>query len=353
MGFALPDLDQETIDELILSIQEALDEVEPSIELLANEPDREDVLNDLFRNLHTIKGNFRMCFLDPFTDYVHEVEDTVSEVRKGRLRFSPTLKDALLLGLDKLRNYMDRLRQQGEIDTDDMVRFGGYFEQLAASNPESVDTLACELFDLTLDSGTQEHTPPANDCVTGSADQDLAFFKSTALKLDQRLPNRAGRTEQLLALITAIPPADDDGIDRQQLEAAIYLHDIGLGVISAQQLVQPERNEKYLNHPRVGYQYLSQHPQWREAATIILQHHERLDGSGYPCGLNRKQIHPGARLLNLLSDFCDLLHEHRERGEKRAVLKALLEINNYSGSRYDKQLTTGLTEAVRKIYTAV
>lgn len=355
MGFALPDLDQETIDELILSIQEALDEVEPALELLASEPDRADVLNDLFRNLHTIKGNFRMCFLDPFTDYVHEVEDTVSEVRKGRLRFSPVLKDALLLGLDKLRDYMERLRSQGEVDTAAMRAWGHNFQQLANSSAEQVDALAQQLFDLNVSGTTPD---PANDASGDSLDQDLAFFKSTALKLDQRLPKRAGRTDRLLTLIDALYASNTLGVPRAQLEAAVYLHDIGLGVISSSpNLViaprpgEPPEQEKYLNHPMIGSQFLAKYPQWQEAADIIAQHHEYLDGSGYPNALAGEQILPGAQLLGLLSDFCDLQSLHAELGEKRAVLKALFEINADSGKRYNSDFITALTLAIRAIYT--
>lgn len=347
MGFALPDLDRETIDELILSIQEALDEIEPALASLATEPNQPELLNDLFRHLHTIKGNFRMCFLDPFTEYVHEIEDTVSEVRKGRLAFSPILKDALLFGLDKLRDYMDLLRQQGECDTEAMKRYGDYFEQLASSPAETVDALAIRLFELSAHAAATAAS--ADTEPQQSTQPTLEFFKNAALKLDQRLPQREGRTELLEALAGIMLPQLPVIADPEQFYAALYLHDMGLGLIAARQSIDPlDSDDPALRqHPAISHQYLAKYPQWQRAAELVLQHHEYQDGSGFPQGLKAGDIFPGAQLLCLLSDFYDQFIRHHELPERRAVMQALLELSRKGDSCYDRELITPLTQAIR------
>lgn len=353
MGFALPDLDRETIDELILSIQEALDEIEPALSALAANPDQPDLLNDLFRHLHTVKGNFRMCFLDPFTEYVHEIEDTVSEFRNGRLQFSPVLRDAILFGLDKLRDYMDLLRQKGECDTDDMKRYGDYFEQLASAPAEAVDALAIRLFELTNHGDehavTTEVTQPDTE-EENPAQEAMAFFKNAAIKLDQRLPNRVGRTAMLEALAALMLPQLPAIPDQHQFYVALYLHDIGLGVINAKELVDPldKNNPALRKHPYISHQYLAKYPEWQQAANMVMQHHEYLDGSGFPQALLGESILPGAKLLCILSDFYDLLVQHRGMPERRGVLKALMEISNKSNVCYDEEMVTRLTDAIRQ-----
>lgn len=349
MSFVLPDLDRETIDELILSIQEALDEVEPALTSLSADPNQPDLLNDLFRHLHTIKGNFRMCFLDPFTDYVHEIEELVSEFRKGRLQCTTVLKDAVLFGLDRLRDYMEQISSEGECPTEDMKRYGEYFEQLAAAEPADADALATRLFRLgTTNVGTTDSE------ATHSDDHDtVVFFKQAALKLDQRLPHRAGRTELLEALASDILQHLPDPLDGEQFYVALYLHDIGLPIAAGKgAAVDPlaHGNAALQKHPLLSQQYLAKHPQFAEAATMVAQHHETLDGTGYPNGLSADSIHPGAKLLCVLSNFYDLMQQKPDASERRAVLNALMEMNSQCEVLYDSGLVTLLTEAVGRHY---
>lgn len=351
MSFVLPDLDRETIDELIISIQEALDEVEPALTSLSADPNQPELLNDLFRHLHTIKGNFRMCFLDPFTNYVHEIEELVSAFRTGRLQCSAALKDATLFGLDRLRDYMEQISRDGECPTEDMQRYGEYFDQLAAATPAEADALAIRLFNLNID--TEPHTATATNA-THSEDHDtVVFFKQAALKLDQRLPQRAGRTELLEALASDILQHLPEPIDAEQFYVALYLHDIGLPIAAGKgAAVDPlaHGDAALQKHPLLGQQYLAKHPQFAEAATLVAQHHETLDGSGYPAGLGGDAIHPGAKLLCVLSNFYDLLQQKPDASERRAVLNALMEMNSQCGVLYDSVLVNLLTDAVGRHY---
>ena len=301
MNFSLPDIERETVDELIVSIHEALDEIEPSLGELAADPDRMDILNDLFRNLHTVKGNFRMCFLEPFTDYVHEIEEAISEVRKGSMRFSEPLKDAVLIGLDKLRTNMDVLQVEGELDISDMQTYGEYFQRLAKGGPELVATPADEL--IALDDSMKE---------------ELLYFRNYALKFDQRIKGRKGRTEKILKVINAMFQKCNEDIfkehviiDRWQMQAAIYMHDIGIS------LHKELNNEAPVDelHAVVAFNYLKKFPCWQQAAEIVLQHHELLDGSGFPEQLTADEIHPAAKLLSVAARFVDLVGDHSHSSE--------------------------------------
>ncbi len=336
MNFSLPDVERETIDELIVSIHEALDEIEPSLGELAENPDRMDILNDLFRNLHSVKGNFRMCFLEPFTDYVHEIEEAISEVRKGKMRFSGPLRDAVLIGLDKLRTNMDLLQSEGELDISDMQTYGDYFQRLAQGGDVSAtDTEGVGVLD-------------------DSMKEELMYFRHYALKFDQRIKGRQGRTEKILKVINLMFQKCDGElftqhtmVDRWQMQAAIYMHDIGISLHKELSNEAPVEE----SHAVVAFNYLKKFPCWQQAAEIVLQHHELLDGSGYPQQLTGDAIHPGAKLLAVAACFVDGVDDHQCVSERHAVVAAIKSVNSGAGSLYDADVVSLLPDIARQLYT--
>ena len=60
--FKLPALDETDIAELISIVREDFNEVEITLDHLSKDPQNSDIINDVFRNLHSIKGNLRVCF---------------------------------------------------------------------------------------------------------------------------------------------------------------------------------------------------------------------------------------------------------------------------------------------------
>lgn len=109
------------------------------------------------------------------------------------------------------------------------------------------------------------------------------------------------------------------GMDRerlQRLKAAAILHDIGKLTIPAALLSKPEKlvpEELKLmrNHAAAGYEMLLEegiHPS--EILDVVRFHHERLDGSGYPCALKGEQIDQNVRIV-MICDIYAALRENR------------------------------------------
>lgn len=342
MGFALPELDEETLDELILSIQEALDVIEPSLDTLLHAPENPTVVNDLFRHLHTVKGNFRMCFLEPFTNYVHWVEECISEVRNGEMIFDSQLHEVTLLALDKLRFFMEELRLKGECDPEAMSEIAQGFQHVAEAHDrhDALNALS-QLLGGKLSPQQQTKDNP-----------DLAFFRATAAKLDQQRFGHSNYSRILIAVCKAIASELKEHIDNEQLEAAIYLHDIGMGLLENQKSPLSEQDKKRLyQHPTLAHQYLIKHPGWEQAADIALQHEEHVDGSGFPQGLMADDILLEAKILSVAEHFCSALEDNKHEPEKRAVLIALNALSKRSGAVLDGNCIQALTLAVRQHYS--
>jgi GGDEF domain-containing protein len=100
-------------------------------------------------------------------------------------------------------------------------------------------------------------------------------------------------------------------------------------------------------HPRLGFNVLMQAPALQDAATAVLYHHERFDGSGYPAGLVAQDIPVAARVLAILEAYGAMTHErpHREPWSPEQACVALVDA---AGSQFDPEITHLVVEQVRR-----
>ncbi len=365
MTFEMPDLDVEIVIELFDTIYDSLDDVEILLENLSTYPNDQDRLNDLFRHLHSIKGNFRVCFMEPLSQYMHGVEETLSEVRNGRLEFNPITKEIMLMAVDKLRTYMAQLHDEHCIETDEINLITHGFLELACTEVDQFasranaflreitgSAIAEGLVDVEIPSGSTENN---TEISVGGLDDDLVYFETLAKMLDTRLPNHNNRSEQLLRIVRATETYLPYKLDMQQVTAAVYIHDIGMAfvpdsIISASGKLTDEQRATLHKHPHVGYQLLRRLEHWDEAANMVLQHHERIDGKGYPHGVTGDQICNGAKLLAVGDAFCSLTNEREDRSTRRSVLRALMEISSHCDSQFDRETVEAFTKMAADVF---
>lgn len=123
---------------------------------------------------------------------------------------------------------------------------------------------------------------------------------------------------------------------------ACLLHDIGKISVPSEILVLPRRltNIEFdiiKMHPLVGYNILKTVPTFENISKIILQHHERLDGSGYPSRLKGKEILKEARILGV-ADVVEAMISHRPYRPALTLDKALEEIYKNRGIKFDEEV---------------
>ena len=123
------------------------------------------------------------------------------------------------------------------------------------------------------------------------------------------------------------------------LRLAASIHDLGKMGIPAEILAKPGRlteNQYALikDHAQVGYEIVKNVEFPWPIAQMILQHHERLDGSGYPRGLKADEIHLESRIL-AVADVVEAMSSHRPYRPSRGIDVALDEVLSNSGTLYD------------------
>ena len=126
------------------------------------------------------------------------------------------------------------------------------------------------------------------------------------------------------------------------LELGALLHDIGKIGIPRNVLLKPEplTEEEWRvmkTHPQIGYGLISEFPAFREEARIVLSHHERFDGKGYPLGKSGKEIPPEARIFSIV-DTLDAITSDRPYRSAQPLSKAREEIEKMSASQFDPLL---------------
>jgi HD-GYP domain-containing protein (c-di-GMP phosphodiesterase class II) len=130
-----------------------------------------------------------------------------------------------------------------------------------------------------------------------------------------------------------------------------YVHDIGKISIPAEILSKPGRltgNEFALikTHSQQGYDVLKGIDFPWPIARAILEHHERVDGSGYPRGLKGEQISLEARIL-AVADTVEAMSSHRPYRAALGLDAAMREIQEQSGKRYDERVVAACLRLLR------
>ena len=126
------------------------------------------------------------------------------------------------------------------------------------------------------------------------------------------------------------------------IERGALLHDIGkIGIpetiLQKKEALTEEEMEIIRYHPLIGFAMVEEFSFLQGAAEIILFHHERYDGTGYPFGLVGEEIPLSARLFSL-ADTLDAITSDRPYRRGRSLEEALEEIEKCRGSQFDPQL---------------
>lgn len=166
-------------------------------------------------------------------------------------------------------------------------------------------------------------------------------IRTISAAVEARDPYTAGHQRRVTQLACAL--VREMGLDRDTLERVFIsasIHDIGKISVPSEILAKPGmlmRSEMAIvrTHAEVGHHILQAIPFHWPLADIVLQHHERLDGSGYPKGLKGEEIHMESRIL-AVADVVEAMSSHRPYRPALGEQAALQEIVANRGKLYDE-----------------
>lgn len=170
-------------------------------------------------------------------------------------------------------------------------------------------------------------------------------IQAISTTIEMRDPYTAGHQRRVAQLAEAI--AREMNLPEIKIEGmrfAAQIHDIGKIYVPAEILSKPTKltDLEYTiikTHPQAGYEILKNIEFPWPIADIVLQHHERLNGSGYPAGLKDGEILLEARIL-AIADVVEAMSSHRPYRPSFGIDKALKEIRLNNGLLYEPEAVT-------------
>ncbi|MDR2164602.1 MAG: HD domain-containing protein [Zoogloeaceae bacterium] len=334
--------DRESLEEFSDTLTEKAMELAQTLSSLRKTPNDPRLIDEMFRIVHTIKGDAAICKVELGVLIIHPVESLLARYRSGELNFSELAADALLLTIDRLELAVESLLQNDPLENLRLAQLVQYMEKAAETTPAAIDSLYAELIE-TVTGYSPAIVDMPTDKVTATAEKpsspaspnvgsDLQFFRTLSLQLETYSPLFKGRTTRILRLALETNRITSTPVDPVQLEAAIYLHDLGMMLLPEHTWLKrghltAEERLSLRSHPNFGANILKRIPGWSPAAEMIAQHHEMPDGSGYPASLKQHEICPGAKIIAIVDAFEAIMLKHIQKGKNISILRAIAEIN--------------------------
>lgn len=171
----------------------------------------------------------------------------------------------------------------------------------------------------------------------------LQTVNSLTYALELRDPYTSGHQQRVAILASAI--ASNMGLDENTVEGirvAGLLHDIGKIYVPSEFLTKPgilpeEEYNIIKTHPRRGFDILKDIEFPWPVASFVLQHHEKINGSGYPFALEGEEIRLEAKIL-CVADVVEAMGTNRPYRISPGIEKALEEIQKFSGIKYESSV---------------
>ena len=213
-------------------------------------------------------------------------------------------------------------------------------EQLMDTVVSAVESYGNILRNVKLSESLYEELKKSSDKIKTNIEGTI---HAMAMTVEMRDPYTAGHQRQVANFASSI--AEKMSIPKEQIDSihlAGTIHDIGKMQVPTEILSKCGKltgleYDMIKTHPQAGYDILKTiRFQW-PIAEFVLQHHERMDGSGYPSGLSGNDILIEAKILSV-ADVVDAIVPHRPYRPALGIEKAKEEISNNRGILYDSNV---------------
>lgn len=370
------DTTQDVINDFANEFYDAYELCEIKLVELENNPTNKDIINLIFRSIHSVKGNLSFVGLQPLLPLLQSIEDLLSKLRDGSLLFSVSLSDVILLSIDQTKSVIDELtgKRPSSLTTRLIDDIRESISKILDASPDelqpaintAINTLAPETIvsqeDLPAEAPSQKpplskshHLIKVLDRYNIVVNQDIELMMSLVLPFEQRSPFWHGKCVRQLLLTLGMNAFSGNKVNPTQLAAATLMHDFGMcflpiDILHKTSEYSAKEKKQIQQHPRTAYELLTKLHHWDEAAEMVYQHHEHMNGLGYPHKLLDSEISDGAKIISIVDTFDAIMHDraHIER-VKRPFIRAILEINRYSDTQFSSEWVDIFNQFAQKL----
>ena len=365
---------QDLMEDFFLDFKDAHQHCENTLIDLEHAPTDTTLLNDLFRSVHTIKGNLIYVGLKDLTPLLQSLEDVLDLIRNEQTAFDSLLSDVILLAMDKTKQWVEAIinNDAAPFSKSGLLHLCQQISRIAEVSPAERQPITQSVIQIMAPNTALVETTPipslgakhlaAQPETTEllkahhiEVNDDMAFFLQLSAPLEQRSQFWQGRSARMLQLTLAMNQKAGNPVEPDQMAAAVFMHDIAmaflpLDVLHKKSALSAEERGLLRAHTQQAFSLISGMKKWEQASYIVLEHHEKVDGTGYPAGIKGEHICPGAKILAIVDTFDARTHERAYSTQmKRPFVRAILEINRCAGTHFDPTWVEVFNEVARSL----
>ncbi len=196
-------MDSEIFADFIIESREHLESIEPNLLELEKAPDNLDLLNEIFRPMHSLKGASGFMGLNKINALAHRSENILDELRKGSMSVNAEIMDVILAATDALRQMLDNLEEtngEGDVDIQSLIEkldalMAGESPAAPAGNPADDNNPPADNNAASPATQEQEEVPASMPAEEASSqpeeDNDLPTDRQAWIESLQKLPSYA------------------------------------------------------------------------------------------------------------------------------------------------------------------
>jgi len=350
-------------------------QIEQSLLMLEMSPGEDALILELQKSIESIHDLLQEVELDNIQPLTKSLLGLLQQIRSKNLMFETVLSDLILLAVNDIKTVMEKFVDGEErcVLVDRLPRICESIDAIGTANGLNCDEVIKDAL-LLLDPSIEiiESSITHSDTIVnlfskGMPDEeelaaygveesdDFIFFRSLAEPLESRANYWSGRSHRMLRLALKMNDQAGRPVNPNQLAAAVYIHDAGMALlpletINSEDKLSQDQREQIQKHPVVGYELMRYMKSWREASFIVLQHHEQVDGGGYPYGLSDKDICDGAKILAIVDAVDARTHERVHATLlKRPLLRAAIELGENAGVQFCEKWVEVFKEVFQEV----
>ncbi|NMH59775.1 HD domain-containing phosphohydrolase [Alteromonas ponticola] len=375
--FVPDEVEEDILNDLMEEINELYEASEQTLIELELRPEDNELQRALFRSIHTIKGDLGLVGFAPLIPLLQHVEELLDFLRKGQIEYTSTMSDLVLLTMDRVKAFVENIMAKGKAEYDKTLhdQLVIAIARIKPDNPTEHERLLSEAvlmlnpdLDLKSEPGSQENQELSGTTrtlantgipkeISAEKQMDILFFRELMKTIEHRSNYWSGRGDRIAKLALHINELAEKPIEEDQLAVACYVHDFGMAFMPLKLLHKKEQftdNEFNLmrSHVYKSSRLLEHLDQWDQARKIVMQHHERTDGSGYPLGIKEENICDGAKLLAILDTYDAMTHSRSHNKYKQLSRKqAVIEINRQAKGQFSMKWVRFFNQAMTSLLT--
>jgi len=339
------------------------EQIEQFILMLEMSPEEDSLVEEIQQEISHIQQSLQDVGLEKIEPLTVSLNSLLQQIKLKHLQFETVLSDLILLAINDIKVVMEKIID-GEnrcVLVNRLPRICESIDAIGTSNERSrsgtiKDALllldpSIEIIETSISRSDSlinlfsKEMPNEEELAAYGVEEsdDFIFFRALSEPLESRANYWSGRSHRMLRLALKMNDQAGRPVNPNQLAAAVYMHDAGMAllpleIINSKEKFTLEQLEQIQKHPVVGYELMRYMKTWREASFIVLQHHEKVDGSGYPYGLSDNDICDGAKILSIVDAVDARTHERAYATLlKRPLLRAAIELGQKAGTQFNEK----------------